>query len=226
MFQKVFDFFIFTDTSYEPYSYYPTTAGNIGIFVVILLLLIAMMVISGSGKKVQAKQLAFSALAMALAVVASLFTVVEFPFGGSITLFRMFFICLVGYLYGTKAGILAGIAYGLLDLLLKPYVIHPVQMLLDYPVAFGFLGFAGLYSKSKYGLIKGYLLGVLGRYLCHVITGFIFFSEYAGDQHPVIYSLIYNASYIMPEAIITALLLLIPAVQGGLSEVKKMATSN
>lgn len=226
MFQKVFDFFVFTDTSYETHSYYPTTAGNIGIFIVILLLLIAMMVISGSGRRIQAKQLAFSALAMALAVVASLFTVVEFPFGGSITLFRMFFICLIGYLYGTKAGILAGIAYGLLDLLLEPYVIHPVQMLLDYPLAFGFLGFAGLFSKSRYGLIKGYLLGVFGRYFCHVITGFIFFSEYAGDNHPLVYSLGYNGSYIFPEAIITALLLLIPAVQGGLSEVKKLATNN
>ena len=225
MFQKVFDFFVFTDTSYETYSYYPTTAGNIGIFVIILLLLIAMMVISGSGREIKAKQLAFSALAMALAVVASLLTVVEFPFGGSITLFRMFFSCLIAYLYGTKAGILAGIAYGLLDLLLKPYVIHPVQLLLDYPIAFGFLGFAGLFSKSKYGLIKGYLLGVLGRYLCHVMTGFIFFSEYAGDQHPMVYSLLYNGSYIFPEAIITALLLLIPAVQGGLSEIKKLANS-
>jgi thiamine transporter len=223
MFQKIFDFFVYTDTSYEPYSYYPTAAGNIALVLIILLLLFAMLAFSGTGKKMQAKQLAFSALAMTLAVVTSLYTVVEFPFGGSITLFRMFFICLIGFLYGTRAGILTGVAYGLLDFILGPYVIHPVQLLLDYPVAFGFLGLAGLYRQSKYGMIKGYLLGVFGRYLCHVITGVIFFSEYAGEQNPLIYSIGYNASYIVPEAIATVLILLIPAVRSGLSEVKKMA---
>ncbi|NLP34483.1 MAG: energy-coupled thiamine transporter ThiT [Clostridiales bacterium] len=226
MFQKVFDFFIYTDTSYEPYSYYPTTAGNIALIVIILILLVAMLAISGTSKKMQAKQLAFSALAMTLAVVTSLYTVVEFPFGGSITLFRMFFICLIGFLYGTRAGIITGVAYGLLDFILGPYVIHPVQLLLDYPVAFGFLGLAGLFNKSKHGMIKGYLLGVFGRYLCHVVTGVIFFSEYAGEQNPFIYSVIYNASYIVPEAITTVLILLIPAVRSGLSEVKKMAYEN
>jgi thiamine transporter len=223
MFQKVFDFFVYTDTSYEPYSYYPTTAGNIALIVIILLLLIAMLAISGTGRKMQAKQLAFSALAMTLAVVTSLYTVVEFPFGGSITLFRMFFICFIGFLYGTRAGIITGVAYGLLDFILGPYVIHPVQLLLDYPIAFGLLGLAGLLRQSKYGMIKGFLLGVLGRYLCHVITGVIFFSEYAGEQNPILYSLGYNASYIVPEAIATVLVLLIPAVRSGLSEVKKMA---
>lgn len=223
MYQKVFDFFVYTDTSYEPYSYYPTTAGNIALIVIILLLLIAMLAISGTGRKMQAKQLAFSALAMTLAVVTSLYTVVEFPFGGSITLFRMFFICFIGFLYGTRAGIITGVAYGLLDFILGPYVIHPVQLLLDYPIAFGLLGLAGLLRQSKYGMIKGYLLGVLGRYLCHVITGVIFFSEYAGEQNPILYSLGYNASYIVPEAIATVLVLLIPAVRSGLSEVKKMA---
>jgi thiamine transporter len=223
MLRNIFDFFIYTDTSSTPYSYSPTTAGNIALVVIILLLLIVMLAISGSGKKIHAKQLAFSSLAMTLAVVTSIYTVFEFPFGGSITLFRMFFLCLIGYLYGAKAGIITGVAYGLLDFILDPYVIHPVQLLLDYPVAFGCLGLAGLMNKSKYGIIKGYLLGVTGRYLCHVITGVIFFSEYAGEKNPIVYSLIYNASYIVPEAIMTVLLLFLPAVRIGLAEVKKMA---
>ena len=223
MLKNIFDFFIHTDTSSDPYSYSPTTAGNISLVVIILLLLIVTLAISGTGKKVHAKQLAFSSLAMTLAVVTSIYTVFEFPFGGSITLFRMFFLCLIGYLYGAKAGIITGVAYGLLDFILEPYVIHPVQLLLDYPVAFGCLGLSGLTNKSKSGIIKGYLLGVSGRYLCHVITGVIFFSEYAGNQNPIVYSLIYNASYIVPEAVMTVLLLLIPAVRSGLEEVKRMA---
>ncbi len=224
MFQKVFDFLVVTVNDSGDLSYYPTTAGNIALFVVILLIFIAMLAISGRGKKKRnAKQLTFSAVAMTLAVVTSIYTLVELPFGGSITLFRMFFLCLIGYLYGTKVGVLTGIAYGLLDLLLKPYVVHPVQLLLDYPIAFGCLGLSGIFSKSKYGIMKGYILGVFGRYVCHVLTGIIFFYMYAGTQNPVVYSVGYNATYIVPEAIVTVALLLIPAVQNALVEVKRMA---
>ena len=141
-------------------------------------------------------------------------------------MFRMFFICFIGYLYGTKVGIITGAAYGILDFILKPYAITLIQPLLDYPVAFGLLGLSGIFSKSKYGIIKGYLLGVAGRFVCHVITGIVYFSEYAGGRNVVVYSLSYNASYIVPEAVLTVLVLLIPAVRQALDTVKKMALEN
>ena len=191
--------------------------------VIIALLFVAILAIGGGKKKLSAKQLAFSAVAMTLAVITSIFTVYELPFGGSITLFRMFFICFIGYLYGTKVGVITGAAYGILDFILKPIAITLIQPLLDYPVAFGCLGLAGLFSKSKYGIIKGYLLGVTGRFICHVLTGIIYFYEYADGKNVVIYSLTYNASYIVPEAILTILILLIPAVRQSLGEIKKMA---
>ncbi|MDF2906008.1 MAG: putative rane protein [Herbinix sp.] len=220
MFQKVFDFFVATDLEYG--SYYPTTAGNVALFVLIALLFIAMFAYGGSGKKkANAKQLAFSAVAVALSVIASIFTVFNLPFGGSITLFRMFFICFIGYLYGTRSGILTGIACGFLDLILKPYVVHPVQLLIDYPIAFGLLGMSGVFAKSKFGLVKGYILGVAGRYICHVLSGVIFFSMYAGTQNPMIYSLSYNATYIVPEAVATLIILVIPSVQASLTYVKR-----
>ncbi len=220
MFQKVFDILVVTDA--ESGSYSPTTAGNLTLFFVIALLFLAMFIFSGSGKKkLDAKQLAFAAVAVALSVITSVFTVINFPFGGSITLFRMFFICYIGYLYGTRTGVLTGIACGLLDLILKPYVVHPVQLLLDYPIAFGCLGLSGVFAKSKLGIIKGYILGVAGRYLCHVLTGVIFFSIYAGSQNPWIYSLGYNASYIAPEAVVTLVLLFVPPVQAALNQVKR-----
>lgn len=224
MFQKIFDFLVAVNP--EDGSFYPTTAGNIVLFAIIVLLFVMMLSLGGRKKKLHAKQLAFSAVAMTMAVVTSIYTVYELPFGGSITLFRMFFICLIGYLYGTKAGIITGMAYGLLDFILKPYAITLVQPILDYPIAFGFLGLSGIFTKSKYGIIKGYALGVAGRYLCHVLTGIIFFSEYAGDQNTVIYSLVYNASYIVPEAALTILLLLIPAIRQALGEVRRMAAEN
>jgi thiamine transporter len=220
MFQSIFNFLVVTDV--ESGSYYPTTAGNVALFVVIALLFIAMFAFGGSGKrKANAKQLAFSAVAVALSVIASIFTVFNLPFGGSITLFRMFFICLIGYLYGTRSGILAGIACGFLDLILKPYVVHPVQLLIDYPIAFGCLGLSGIFAKSKFGLFKGYIMGVFGRYICHVLSGVIFFSIYAGNQQPMIYSLGYNATYIVPEAAVTLIILALPPVQAALIEIKR-----
>ncbi len=220
MFQKFFSFFVATDVEYG--SYYPTTAGNVALFVLVALLFLAIFIFGGSSKqKANAKQLAFSAVAVALSVIASVFTVFNLPFGGSITLFRMFFICLIGYLYGTRSGILTGIACGFLDLILKPYVVHPVQLLMDYPIAFACLGLSGVFAKSRFGLIKGYILGVAGRYLCHVLSGVIFFSVYAGNQNPMIYSIGYNATYIVPEAVATLIILLLPPVHAALIMVKR-----
>ncbi|HHU74445.1 MAG TPA: energy-coupled thiamine transporter ThiT [Clostridiales bacterium] len=221
MFQKLFDFFVTTDGEG---GFYPSSAGNVVLFLVILLLFLAMMAIIGRSKKrVDAKQLAFSAAAITLTVVTSMFPLFELPNGGSITLFGMLFISFIGYLYGAKVGILTGIAYGLLDLILEPYVVHPLQLLLDYPIAYGCLGFAGLFAKSKYSIIKGYILGVGGRLLCHVLSGVIFFAEYAGDQNVLFYSLGYNASYIVPEAVVTVMVFFVPAIRSALLEVKRMA---
>lgn len=221
MLKNMFNFFFSVDA--ESGSFYPTAAGNIALLIIIVLLFIVLLALSKGNRKINAKQMAFSAVAMTMAVVTSIYTVYELPFGGSITLFRMFFICLIGYLYGTKAGIITGVAYGILDFILKPYAITLIQPLLDYPIAFGCLGLSGVFSKSKNGIIKGYILGVAGRYLCHVLTGIIYFSEYAGDKNTLIYSLSYNASYIVPEAVMTVVILLIPAVRQALAEVKKMA---
>lgn len=224
MFQNVFDLLV--TKSSEDGSYYPTMAGNFVLLAVIVILFVAMLILGGQKKKMKAKQIAFSAVAMTLAMVTSIYTMYELPFGGSITLFRMFFICLIGYLYGTRTGIITGMAYGLLDFVLKPYAVTLIQPILDYPVAFGCLGLAGVFANSKYGIIKGYILGVAGRYLCHVITGVLFFSEYAGSQNPILYSLTYNASYIVPEAVVTIAILFIPAVRQALGEVKRMALEN
>lgn len=195
------------------------------LFVALVLALLAIVFLSKKeSKKIQTKQLVFASVAMALAVVTSFIKFVNLPYGGSATLFSMFFICLIGYLYGTKIGLLTGVAYGFLQLIIDPSVYHPVQLLLDYPVAFGCLGLAGVFSKSRHGLIKGYILGVVGRYIVHAISGYIFFIQwFPAETNPVVYTLTYNASYIVPEALVTIIILLIPAFTNGLKEVKRMA---
>lgn len=195
------------------------------LFVFLIIALLALVFLSKKeAKKLQTKQLVYSSVAMGLALVTSFIKFARLPFGGSITLFSMFFICFIGYLYGARIGIITGIAYGLLQLIVDPSVYHPVQLLLDYPVAFACLGFAGFFSKSKYGLVKGYLVGVLGRYIAHLISGYVFFAQWTPEGHsPLGYAITYNATYIVPEAIATLIILLIPPVMNGLKEVKRMA---
>ena len=113
---------------------------------------------------------------------------------------------------------------GILQLLIDPYVLYPMQLVVDYILAFGALGLSGLFVNAKNGLIKGYLAGVVGRYVFAVISGWIFFGAYAWEGwDPLPYSLAYNAIYIFAEAAITVAILCIPPVKDALARVKKMA---
>lgn len=149
------------------------------------------------------------------------------PMGGSVTLLSMLFIVLIGYWYGLGAGLTAAFAYGILQLVVDPYIISVPQMLVDYLFAFGALGLSGLFSKSKHGLIKGYIAGVLGRYFFAFLSGWIFFGMYAPEEFPnaVVYSLAYNGAYLGAEALITLIIICLPPVQKALNAVKNMANS-
>ncbi|MDE7359118.1 MAG: energy-coupled thiamine transporter ThiT [Lachnospiraceae bacterium] len=163
-------------------------------------------------------------MSIALGTVLSEIKIIDFPWGGSATLLSMLVICLPGYFFGFGAGLLTGVAYGVLQLLVDPYVLFPTQLVMDYFLAFGALGLSGLFSTAKKGLLKGYLVGILGRYVFAVLSGWIFFAEYAWEGWPVLpYSLVYNGIYIFAEGALTAAVLLVPAVSNGIATVKKMA---
>ena len=167
--------------------------------------------------------LTFSALCVALAVVLSQIRLFQMPQGGSITAFSMLPIVLVGYWYGVKAGISAGIVYGLLRLMLGATVIHPVQFILDYPLAYAALGAFCLFRDKKFGLQISFLAGAIGRFLCSFIGGIVFFGEFAPPDQPVwIYSAIYNATYIAPEAAITLIVLSLPPVMKAIEQLRLM----
>ena len=209
----------------ENWEYHLTTPG----YVVLVILMVAALVIPivlsrKNSKKMSAKQLTFCAVAMALALVTSFIKVASLPMGGSITLFSMFFMCFIGYLYGPKIGIMTGVAYGILQLIIEPYIYAPLQVLLDYPLAFGALGLSGFFSKKKFGLTTGVIVGILGRYICHVISCYVFFASYAPEgMNPMIYTLGYNATYIVPELIATVIVVSLPPVMKALKYVKTMA---
>ena len=212
-------------------NYFELTGAGYGILIACMAaLLLAACFLSGKtkeGKKIKlgTKQLVFSSMAMALAMVTSMIKLVDMPMGGSVTLFSMFFICLIGYWYGLKGGLMTAVAYGFLQLIVDPYIISIPQMLTDYIFAFGALGLSGIFSKSRYGLLKGDVAGVLGRYFFTFLSGMIFFGSYASSYNMTapVYSLVYNGSYIGLEALFTLMLAALPPVSRGLDRVRKMA---
>lgn len=211
-----------------------TTVGLIIMIAAFLLLIVVSLAVrykkkdtesaTASKKAITTKQLVFSAVAMALAVVTSMIKFVNLPMGGSVTLFSMLFIVLIGYWYGPSIGLMTGFAYGLLQFIMEPIFYTIPQMLLDYPLAFGALGLSGFFYKRILGLQIGYVVGVIGRFICSTISGVVFFGSYAPEGTPaLVYSLTYQASYLVPEAIITLFLISTPPVALALMYVKKMA---
>ena len=206
-------------------SYQLTTAGYTVLVIAMIAALLIGCAIFGSKRKFSAKQLTFSAMAIALAMVTSMLKLLNMPMGGSVTLFSMLFVVLIGNWYGIGVGLTTGLAYGILQLVIDPYIISLPQMLLDYIFAFGALGLSGVFSKSKNGLIKGYLLAIFGRFVFSTLSGYIFFPTFMPEffDSAIIYSICYNGAYIGAEAILTLVLISLPPVSKALNHVKKLA---
>ncbi len=210
-------------------SYNLTQAGYLLIIAVIIAAMLLICLIRKPDEKgtLGTRKLVFSAMAIALATAASMIKLFHLPMGGSITFFSMLLVSVVGYWYGPGTGMFAGLAYGLLQLIIDPYIISLPQMLVDYVFAFTALGLSGFLRNAKHGLIKGYLLGVIGRYFFAVLSGYIFFGSYSSEygMSALAYSLAYNGIYIFTECGLTVGVLLIPAVNRAMQQVKKMAVA-
>ncbi|MDO4545847.1 MAG: energy-coupled thiamine transporter ThiT [Bacillota bacterium] len=189
--------------------------------VAVIVLLFGVILYSGKGKPVETKTLAVSALLVALAIILNQLIIFRMPQGGSITAFSMVPIVLCAYFFGVRRGLMAGMCVGLIDLIFNPYVIHPIQLLLDYPMAFGALAFGGIFAARKNGLIKGYIFGVICRYICAVLSGVIFFGAYAPEGFSALtWSVWYNLTYLAVEGAISVVLLAIPQIKAMFERLK------
>lgn len=164
-------------------------------------------------------------LSVALATVLGMLKVWQMPMGGEVSL-AMLPLFVLAFRRGFVPGLVAGALYGVVDGMLNLYVVHWVQYLLDYPVAYAGVGLAGLAASAlRRGsltvagrtalLSAGTTLGALARYASHTISGVVFFSEYAPEGQPVwLYSAGYN-SYVLVSAVIclAAALAIVPALE-------------
>lgn len=147
--------------------------------------------------KVIAEIVAFVALSTALSFI-KLFSL---PQGGSVTAGSMVPVLWLSLRRGGKVGLFACAVYGFVQLAVEPFIFHPIQVLLDYPIAFGALGLAGVFQNRPF---LGVNVGIAGRFATHFVSGVVFFAAFAPEgMSPIVYSAIYNGSYLLPELVVS-----------------------
>ncbi len=164
------------------------------------------------------KELVVGALCVALAFVLSFIKIWQMPMGGSITPASMLPIMVFAYIYGPSKGLVVALAYACLQMLQDFYVVHWAQFMLDYLLAFAALSTAGLFKKS---ILPGIFLAGFLRFLCSYLSGVIFFAEYApAGQSPLLYSLLYNGTYMLPDTLICFVVALLPGMRRSIEYLK------
>jgi thiamine transporter len=163
------------------------------------------------------KILAEGSIIIALTVILKdvLPPVFRLPQGGSVSLAGMVPLLWFSLRRGLRAGLEASAIYGLVNMALPgSFIVDPIQALLDYPIAFGALGLAGLFHKyPTKGVLRpmaGVALGITGRFLAHFASGVWFFATYApAGTSPIVYSAVYNGSYLIVELIVSEIIMAI-----------------
>jgi thiamine transporter len=167
-------------------------------------------------KKQKIRRVAESAVMLALATVLSEFAVFKLPYGGSVTLFSQVPMVALSYRYGIKWGAFSGMVMGVIQMLfglgnfsyVSGVVAYLILIFADYVIAFGCLGLGGMFkNKVKNPALSlalgGGVVSVI-RFLCHFISGVTIWGDYSGGAMSAVwYSITYNASYMLPELIIT-----------------------
>lgn len=157
------------------------------------------------------KALTYAGICVAISYALSYIKFFDGPQGSSVTLVSMLPVMLYAYIFGTKRGVFAGLVYGALQMLQEPQIYEPLQVLLDYPIAFSSLGLAGLFKDKKFAkgncaleFVLGVIVAGLFRYCAHVLSGYFVFYSYAAwsdspalQNSPILYSLVYNSAVLI-----------------------------
>ena len=180
---------------------------------------VVLLVIARGHIRWTARMLANAALCLALAFVLSYIKLFDLPQGGAVTAASLLPIVAFAYSYGLAPGLVVGVAYGLLQMIQDPYIVTPVQAILDYPLAFACIALAAVARKlpDSWGWLAGMALAAVGRFVCHTFTGVVFFAEYAEGtgMTPFVYSVSYN-SFVFVDMAICAVVMAFPQVRGAL----------
>lgn len=152
---------------------------------------------------------------IALSTVFSLLKIVDMPYGGSVTIASMLPIVIAAYRHGFLWGLGTALTNSVIQLLLginnlsyfSTWQSILAIILLDYIVAFGVFAISGLFrrveKRQNFAFLYGILLSSVLRYICHVISGAtVWVGLSIPDNAALLYSLSYNATYMIPETIV------------------------
>lgn len=153
----------------------------------------------------------FSAIGIILDILAGFISPAIWPQGGSVSI-TLVPILMMGYRWGLKGGLMTGLVVGSLQIIWAPghYLIHPIQVLLDYPLAYGVIGLSGFVTKIITKTSKSIAITIISlstlcvgllRTLSHIVSGVYYWgTTWEG-------SIIYNFGYMIPSIFITILVL-------------------
>lgn len=205
--------------------------------VVVLLVLIAFLGVFHRSEKQRfsAKRIAFAGVCVASSFVLATIKVKPVKYGGSITAASFVPILIFAYVYGAESGFLVGLIHGLLNFVESPYILTPATFVLDYLLAFAGVGVMGFFGKiqrkerAALPLVLGCIAVFSLRFLCHLLSGMIFFSQEAvwvslpnwAMQNAFVYSLIYQCVYIPADAAICIAVFIVLAKTGVFDKLTK-----
>lgn len=206
---------IFTEFFSELVGFFKNLPENIltiakspmSILAIVGCVIILAMLVKVKKVNITSQMIARIGMALALCSIIGMIKIYHFPQGGSITPGRFVPIMLIAFMYGPEIGMFTGFVMGILDLFMDPYILSPIQVLFDYPLAFMMLGLSGFFHQKRY---IGVIVGTLGRIICSTISGVAFFADYAPEgMNPLIYSLGVNVPVIGIEGLICLVLILV-----------------
>lgn len=220
---------------------YPN-ANLVGLIVsaVMFMALIAVAYFIGDKKDISdTRSIVYGAIAIAMSFALSYIKIYEMPQGGSVTFASLLPLMLYCYMFGTRRGIIACLIYGTLQAIQDPYIIHPMQFLLDYPLAFGLIGISGIFAekglfKNKKNLavvtfLLGGILAVCLRYTCHVLSGVFAFADWANLEKystATVYSMAYNSFAFVDMAVALGAGVLLFASKAFVSQLNKAGATS
>lgn len=227
---------IFYDMQYKNDGYYNSETAKVNqpvLYISVVLLIVVILalgfILNRDEKPIDTRCISLAGITVAMSFGLSYIKLFELPQGGSVTLFSLLPIMIFSYVYGTKKGVFVCLIYGVLQAIQDPWIIHPAQFLLDYPIAFSAIGLSGTFAKTKVfekipqvSFLLGGLLGGIFRFISHVLSGVFAFEAYAEGLNPWIYSLGYNSFVFVDIAIVLGIGLIVFSSKAFMKEMNKL----
>ena len=219
--------FCSTPNAMEPHSpvaYYITS-------IVLVLAIAAITVLAGKdeGTATESKNIAYAGVCLALSFALSYVRLFRMPDGGSITFASMLPLMFYSYVFGVRRGVYVGVIYGVMQFIQSPSAYQPMQVLLDYPIAFSAIGLTGIAKKFKFlkgsmvaEIVVGIAVAGIFRYISHVLSGYFVYYNPDSEFGAFGYSLVYNVVVIIDTVIDIAAALIVlssKAVRKSISEI-------